>query len=167
MRGINEVELTGPGHFQIVEQVTPFIMMSLEDRREWYLKGIWYGLTKNSESPAPRPLSEGRIRLQPYEDLDNCANCCFAEAVYEVDYFAEPFDPVGRLVEVRIPEPEQEGDTSASPYEVYRHESMPLQNCLVDLLQARHQLQNPRGDLVLSIGAYQDLLTEFIEHCPI
>ncbi len=166
LRGISNIELISPGHYRVVEQVTPFIMMTLEDRSEWYEKGFEYELLKDSETPVPRPVSQGRIRLQPYEDLDNCANCCFGEAVYEVDYFATPFDAIGRLIQVRVPEPEQSGEHSKSPYEDYRDASMPIQSCLLDLLQVRHQAQKTPGHLVLSSGEYQDLLTEFIDRCP-
>ena len=161
-RGIHSLRQTSPDTWELTEQLAPFEFLDIEDRRDWRRERI---VNVMLEINGDEEIEEvrNRFELRPYQDLQNCANCCFAQAIRTVDYFAEPYKGEGELVVVEI-----DGEMARRlPTKAFDGTPLPYQQCLKRVLKKASALQSHPETLRLTHLQYSHLMTDFDQLCVI
>ena len=115
--------------------------------------------------PTKSPDEQKRqlFQLRRWHDLQNCANCCFAQAIRTVDYFAEPYEGEGKLVAVEI-----DGEMiRRMPTKAFDDSPLPYQKCLKRVLKKASALQGHPESLRLTHPQYSQLMSDFDHLCVI
>ncbi len=103
------------------------------------------------------------FQLRCWHDLQNCANCCFAQAIRTVNYFAEPYEGEGKLVAVEI-----DGEMiRRMPTKAFDDSPLPYQKCLKRVLKKASALQGHPESLRLTHPQYSQLMSDFDHLCVI
>ena len=103
------------------------------------------------------------FQLRRWHDLQNCANCCFAQAIRTVNYFAEPYEGEGKLVAVEI-----DGEMiRRMPTKAFDDSPLPYQKCLKRVLKKASALQGHPESLRLTHPQYSQLMSDFDHLCVI
>jgi len=161
-RGIHSLRQTSPHSWEITEQLAPFDFLDIDDRRDWRrerIANVMLGINGDEEYEAVR----NRFELLPYQDLQNCANCCFAQAIRTVDYFAEPYKGEGQLVTVEI-----DGEMIRGlPTKAFDDTPLPYQQCLKRVLKKASALHEHPKTLRLTHPQYSQLMSDFDQLCVI
>ena len=115
--------------------------------------------------PTKSPDEQKRqlFQLRRWHDLQNCANCCFAQAIPTVNYFAEPYEGEGKLVAVEI-----DGEMiRRMPTKAFDDSPLPYQKCLKRVLKKASALQGHPESLRLTHPQYSQLMSDFDHLCVI
>ena len=161
-RGIHSARQTSPDTWELTEQLAPFEFLDIEDRRDWR-KERFFNVMLEIDGDEKIEEVRNRFELRPYQDIQNCANCCFAQAIRTVDYFAEPYKGEGKLVAVEI-----SGEMIRRlPTKAFDGSSLPYQQCLKRVLKKASALQDHPETLRLTYPQYNQLMSDFDHLCVI
>ena len=161
-RGIHSMHQTSPDTWELTEQLAPFEFLDLDDRRDWRRERFFNAML---EIDGDEKIEEvrNRFQLRPYQDIQNCANCCFAQAIRAVDFFAEPYKGEGELVAVEI----DWEMVRRLPTKAFDGSPLPYQKCLKRVLKKASALQSHPETLRLTHLQYSQLMTDFDQLCVV
>ena len=161
-RGIHSIRQTSPDTWELTEQLAPFEFLDIEDRRDWRRESFFNFMLETDGDESIEAVTN-RFDLRPYQDIQNCANCCFAQAIRTVDYFSEPYKGEGKLVAVEISGEMVRG----LPIQAFDDTPLPYQRCLKRVLKKASALQGHPETLRLTYPQYTQLMTDFDHLCVI
>ena len=161
-RGIHSIHQTSPDTWELTEQLAPFEFLDIEDRRDWRRERFFNVMLEIDGDENIEEVTN-RFELRPYQDIQNCANCCFAQAIRTVDFFAEPYKGEGKLVAIEI-----DGEmVRRLPTKAFDGSPLPYQQCLKRVLKKASALQDHPETLSLTYPQYTQLMSDFDHLCVI
>ena len=161
-RGIHSMHQTSPGTWELTEQLAPFEFLDIDDRRDWR-RERFFNVMLEIDGDEKTEEVRNKFDLRPYQDIQNCANCCFAKAIRAVDFFAEPYKGEGELVVVEI-----DGKMIRRlPTKAFDGSPLPYQKCLKRVLKKASALQNHPETLRMTHLQYSQLMTSFDQLCVV